>query len=71
MGGQLKTFYYECSKGTYVSPTAINVENLEQEYMKIVVLWDVMPYRVEDTPFQRNVLHTATLKIETAEPLKL
>ena len=59
MGGQLKTFYY--IKGTHVSPTAINVENLEQEYMKIMVLWDVVPYRVEDTLFQKNVLHTATL----------
>ena len=29
-----------------------------------------MPYRVEDTLFQRNVLHTATLKIETVEPLE-
>ena len=39
--------------------------------MKIIVLWDVMPYRVEDTLFQRNVYsYSATLKIETAEPLK-
>jgi hypothetical protein len=42
------------------------VENLEQEYMKIVVLWDVTPYRVKDTLFQRNVLDTATPKIEPA-----
>ena len=64
MGGQWKTFYY--IKETYFSPPAINVENLEQEYMKIVVLWDVTPYRVKDTLFQRNVLDTATPKIETA-----
>jgi len=57
-------------QGTYVSPTAINVENLEQEYMKIMVLWDVMPYRVEDTLFQRNALHTAILKTEAVEPPK-
>jgi hypothetical protein len=38
--------------------------------MKIMVLWDVMPHRVEDTLFQRNVLYIATLKIETVEPLK-
>jgi hypothetical protein len=35
-----------------------------------MALWDVMPYRVEDMLFQRKVLHTATLKIKTAEPLK-
>lgn len=54
------------SKKLTFHQTAINVENLEQEYMKIVVLWDVTPYRVKDTLFQRNVLDTATPKIEPA-----
>jgi hypothetical protein len=66
-GEQWKTFYY--IKESYVPPTTINVENLEQEYTKIMVLWDGIPHRVEDTLFQRNILHTATFKIERAEPL--
>jgi hypothetical protein len=55
-GGQWKTFYY--IKESYVSPTSINVENLEQEYMKIMILWDVMPQSVRHAVSEKRTAYS-------------